>query len=81
MILELVWTPFFLLMEFIISLIPIAFQLPAWALDTTILIQRGLSFFPSGVSMVIFTNILFWLTGLTTWAIIEWVYKKIPGVS
>jgi len=81
MIIELMWKPFYVLLNLLISFIPVAFQVPAWLLDTLVLVRKGLSFFPDGVSHILFSNIIFWVTGMTLWGIIEWCYKKIPGVD
>lgn len=82
MIIELLLSPIFLLVDGFISLIPsVGFTLPSWFMSFVSVVKTGLSFFPPGVFMIIIGNIAFWLIAHMTWAIIEWLYKKVPGVS
>jgi len=81
MILELICTPLFLLLRGLILLLPAAFTLPDWSVSFISLIQKALFFFPADVWFIVIGNIVFWLVAQFTWAIIEWVYKKIPGIN
>lgn len=82
MIIELLLSPIFLLVDGFISLIPpVGFVLPNWFMSFVSVVRVGLSFFPSGVFAIVIGNIAFWLTAHMIWAIIEWLYKKVPGVS
>ena len=45
------------------------------------LIKRGLMFFPADLWVLVITNIVTWTTIFFAWSIIEWIYKKIPGVN
>lgn len=81
MILELLLNPLFNLIKGLISLLPQFFQLPNWIADTISLIIKAMQVFPSDVWAIVIGNILFWIVVHFTWAIIEWVYKKIPGVN
>lgn len=45
------------------------------------IVRWGAYFFPLDVLVVVITGFSLWYTVLMAWAIIEWVYKKIPGVS
>lgn len=82
MIVELLLSPIFLLIRGFIALIPdTGFSLPGWFLTFADVVRVGLSFFPSNVFIIIIGNIAFWLTLHMTWSIIEWLYKKLPGVS
>lgn len=67
----------------LISLIPTSssFSLPGWATQATALLAKAMIVFPADVWVVVMGNIAFWLIVQMGWAIIEWVYKKIPGVS
>lgn len=81
MILELLLTPIFWLVDGIISLIPAGSTLPGWAQDTANLVGIACMFFPADVWMVCLTNISMWQFSGIGWAVIEWIYKKIPGVD
>lgn len=41
----------------------------------------GLYFLPSGFWSRFLSIVLFWMGAYLTWIVVEWVYKKIPGVS
>lgn len=45
------------------------------------LLSYALYFFPSDLWTAIIVNVVIWLFGAITWSIIEWIYKKIPGVD
>lgn len=81
MIIELLCTPLFWLINGLVSFIPVAFQIPNWLADTISLLLKAMQFFPFDVWTIILANIGFWLFAQFAWAIIEWVYKKIPGVD
>lgn len=57
------------------------YHLPDWILYAMRLIRTGLGLFPSDVWLVCLSNGIIWLGIQFIWAIFEWVYKKIPGVS
>ena len=85
MILELILTPVFALIGVIINLIPDMSQREALTgFDMTGLIDvlaYGFYVFPFELFMIFIGNVLFWLGAQMVWAIIEWAYKKIPGVN
>ena len=82
MIIEAILSPIFKLIEYLFGLIRIGeIKLPGWFGDTMGLIADAMMFFPVDVWVAVLANVGFWLTLQFTWAIIEWVYKKIPGVS
>ena len=85
MILELILTPVFALMGFIIDLLPEMGDLdPLYGHDVSGLIDMmayAFHVFPFELFMIFIGNVLFWLNAQLMWAIVEWVYKKIPGVS
>lgn len=81
MIVELLLSPIFFLINSLINFIPPGYSLPQWGVNFFTVVSRALAFFPRPVFVIIVSNVLFWLTLHMTWAIIEWVYKKIPGVS
>lgn len=82
MIIELILDCFFGLVNFIISLIPTnSVGLPNWITSFISFVSTGLSFFPPSVFNILIGNIAFWLTVQMSWAIIEWLYKKVPGID
>lgn len=82
MILETILNLFFGLINLIISLFPnTSVSLPNWSTSFMSFLGTGLSFFPPSVFNILITNVAFWLTVHMTWAIIEWSYKKIPGIN
>lgn len=81
MILQLMLTPFFLIFHSLLIFIPEGVGMPSWLDDTISLISKGLIFFPLDVWLILMGSIIFWLTAHMGWAIVEWCYKKLPGVS
>jgi len=81
MIVELLLRPLFLLINSLISLLPRGISLPAWSSDAIAVLSSAMFFFPLDVWIVFIANVSFWLSAQFGWAVIEWVYKKIPGVS
>lgn len=70
------------LVSVLVALIPdTGFTLPSWALTFADFISIGLSFFPPFVFIIIIANINFWLVLHMAWAIIEWAYHKVPGIT
>ena len=45
------------------------------------LINTGVNLFGLTTFTIIISNIVFWSIFHITWAIIEWIYIKIPGVN
>lgn len=81
MILELLLTPIFAVVNGLISMLPANSDLPGWLQDTANLLGYALMFFPADVWAILLGNIIFWHFGQIGWAIIEWIYKKIPGID
>lgn len=81
MLLQLLLTPIFLLIGSLISFIPQGYNVPAWGSYFVSFVAKGLMFFPSSCFLIITANIMFWMSAHMVWAIIEWCYKKIPGVN
>lgn len=44
-------------------------------------LKYGANFFPMDLLLIIVTSFVIWYTIFMIWAVIEWVYKKIPGVD
>lgn len=81
MIIALILTPIFLLINSLISLLPQMEGLPSWVNDLATVIGYALNVVPVDVWVISIANIMFWNFGLIGWSIIEWIYKKIPGVD
>ena len=85
MIIELLLTPIFWLLDRVLSWLPDFSAIdPLYAYDISgfiYLLSYGFYIFPFSLFMTFVGNILFWLAVQVGWAIIEWVYNKIPGVN
>lgn len=81
MIIEAIFKPMFLLIKGLISLLSFAGTFPAWAVDFLKLMSTALEYFPADVLVVILCNVWLWISAFLAWAVIEWVYKKVPGVD
>ena len=85
MIIELLLTPVFWLLDRILSWLPdFSYLDPLYSFDISgfiDLLAYGFFIFPFSLFMTFMGNVLFWLALQMGWAIIEWVYKKIPGVN
>lgn len=64
-----------------IDMLPVLGDMPTWVDNTLNVLSYGLMFFPSDVFAISLGSIIFWLVAQLAWAIVEWVYKKIPGVD
>jgi len=85
MIIELVLTPLFWVLNLLLNLLPDMSHLdPLSGVDITGFIDilaYGFLIFPFSLFMIFIGNMLFWLGVQMTWAIIEWGYRKFPGVN
>lgn len=82
MILELLLKPVFFLVGKGFEVLNFEnYNLPFWLEDTLSLLSKGMMFFPVDVWVIVIANIVFWLTILFAWSIIEWIYRKIPGIN
>jgi len=81
MIIELLCTPLFALINLIIYLLPDGFVLPSYISYTIDVLKYPLSIFPLDIWVIIISNVTFWYIAQISWSIIEWVYKKIPGFN
>lgn len=81
MIIHLLFAPLFGLLTLILEMIP-AFTTPVVGFNTVLDIAGyGTRILGSKFCFVVISNIVMWLTIQMGWSIIEWVYKKIPGVK
>ena len=78
-----VLTPMFLLVGKIFDVADLdkLKDLPFGMGDTINLLSKAFMFFPIDVWIVVIMNITMWLSLQFAWAIIEWIYKKIPGIN
>lgn len=82
MILKLVLSPIFMLLNGVVDIIPGGFMTEGFDISGIIfLISQAFVIFPYDLFQLIIGNVMFWLELQFVWAIVEWVYKKIPGVS
>lgn len=81
MLVALFMKPFWILIMFLIGLIPsMSVSLPGFNALLNI-VGYGNAIIGTGFTLTILSNIVFWLVVQMTWAIIEWLYKKIPGIK
>lgn len=76
-----IMAPFWLLIELIISLLP---NSPGVVLNIGALLKYvsyGMYILGSQFFLTVIGMIVFWLSAQFIWAVIEWIYIKIPGVS
>lgn len=76
-----IFTPLFLLMSFLVGLLPDGVGLPGWLDSCLELVGYGLAFFPLDLWVFMIGNFIVCQFALHVWAVVEWVYKKIPGVD
>lgn len=83
MIVEAVCSLFFNLIHLFINAISISpgFVIPAWQVDAASLLGRALFFFPVDVWAVAIGSFVFWTSAQFAYAILEWLWKKLPGVD
>lgn len=81
MILELVLTPIFMLLNFLLDLFPKMPDVPNWVSSIIDLVSSGLYIFPAPIWALCLGSVVFWSFGQIGWRIVEWIYKKIPGVD
>lgn len=81
MIIELLFNLIFGLVALLISFIPSGWNIPNWGIQFFKVVSGALAFFPLPVFVIVMTNVGFWLSAHMGWAIIEWCYKKIPGID
>lgn len=82
MITELVLKVFFGFANFLIGLLP-KMNNEQGSITSVFydLLQYGIYFFGSSPFAMVFASVVLWASIDILWAIIEWVYIKIPGVN
>lgn len=81
MIIQLLLMPIFALINMLLGFLPSIPALPDWITSLITLIGYGLIIVPADVWIATISVVSFWWFALIGWAVIEWIYKKIPGVS
>ena len=81
MIIELICTPFFLIANGIISLIPVLDNLSSSIVDTLSLLIKAMSFFPSDVWAMAIGNIVFWTTVHLIIGLIKFILGFVPTMD
>lgn len=81
MIVQLLITPIFALLKWVLGLLPTMPSAPSWITSLVQVISYGLIIVPTDVWATLIGVVVFWRIALPAWAIIEWIYKKIPGVD
>ena len=81
MLVELMMAPLLGLIDFILSLLPVLTTVPKGFNAILNIVGYGCSFIGTDYFLALIGNIVFWLNVHLTWAIIEWGYKKIPGIK
>lgn len=82
MILELCFKPFFILIKFLITLVPSFVGSGVSSLVSfSVYLSPILSLLPNGFFSSFISSVTFYMTAQFGWVVIEWVYKKIPGVD
>ena len=85
MIIEWILTPVFWLINIIMDLLPdMSYIDPLSGFDITGFIDilaYGFLIFPFELFMIFIANMLLWKGIQLVWAVIEWIYNKIPGVN
>lgn len=65
----------------LINLLPNAFYTVIAAFEIPQGVKIAAYFFPLDCLVVAITSFLSWYAILLTWGVVEWLYKKIPGVD
>lgn len=82
MIVELMFKPLFLFLSFLVSLVPSYSAFNGSVIQEFYkLVGYGLYFCGSTNFILVLGSVVMWSGIQLAWAIIEWIYKKIPGVS
>lgn len=81
MLIELLTTPIFSLIGIIVNMIPDGFNIPNYVAYTFDILKYPLAIFPTDLWILVISNVAFWYMAQLTWGVVEWVYKKIPGVD
>ena len=81
MIIEAIFNLLFGLIVIIIDMFPKINTLPNWIQDFINIIKVPLSIFPLDVWVTVIGSVIMWYGLQFGWSLVEWIYKKIPGVD
>lgn len=81
MIIKLICSPFFLLIDGVIALIPVLTYIPTSIVDTISLLMKAVQFFPTDVWIMVISNIVFWIILHFIISLIKFVVGWIPFVN
>lgn len=81
MIIELILIPFFSLVRGIVNLLPNDPGVNLTLANLIVFVRKGLYFTDIFVFITCISSVVFWTSAQFIWAIVEWVYKKLPGVN
>lgn len=81
MLIQLMMSPMWFMVYALIGMLPVAESFPSGFGAVTNIIGYGCAIVGTEFFMAILGNIIFWLTVQLAWALVEWIYKKVPGVN
>ncbi len=81
MIIKLICSPFFLLIDGVIALIPVLTYIPTSIVDTISLLIKAMQFFPTDVWIMVIGNIVFWVLLHFVISLIKFVVSWIPFIN
>lgn len=81
MIIKVLMTPFWALIDLLISLLPSSVAESLSMSSVFDILGKGVSVIGLANFSLFLGSAIFWYTVQLTWAVIEWLYKKIPGVD
>ena len=82
MIIEGLLAAFFVFVNYVVNLLPENNQVINYGIGGIMgILGFAFRYFPIGLFTFAMMNISFWLSIQFVWAVIEWIYKKIPGVN
>ena len=84
MIIALLLRPIFALLRFAVNQIPMLDIDVGSGVTLSALFEiMGVAFyvFPASLFFIFIGNVVFWMSAHMAWAVVEWVYKKIPGIN
>lgn len=81
MLIALIIAPFFELINLVVNLLPDTPSVNITLSNVIIFVRKGLYFTDVGVFGLVLGTVITFTTLQLGWAVIEWIYKKIPGVD
>lgn len=81
MIVEKIIDLFFLPINSIFALLPESFSIPILSIQIPQPLRYGACFFPMNIINMLLVSAISWYVIFISYAILEWSWKKIPGVS